>query len=77
MIEPCRKLYLPEKTFRAEGRRKIGMKHLERDGAIVLAVLGKVDGGHAAASELAVDDIRIRKRFAQPFNGEGQVGLPE
>ena len=34
---------------------KLWVHHLERDGAIVLQVVGEVDRGHAAATELALD----------------------
>jgi len=35
------------------------MQHLERDCAIVLAVLGEIDRGHAAATELTLDLVLI------------------
>ena len=33
--------------------------HLERDGAVVLQVLGEEDGRHAAAAELALDGVAV------------------
>ena len=38
------------------------MKHLERDRTLVLHVLGEPDGGHAAASEHALNRVGTAER---------------
>ena len=42
---------------------QLGMEHLERDRPVVLEVAGEVDRGHAAAAELALEQVAA----AQPF----------
>ena len=41
--------------------RGVGVEHLERDGAVVLAVVGEVDRGHPAGAQLALDSIAVRE----------------
>ena len=42
-----------------------GTEHLDRDFAVVLEVLGEVDGGHPARSELAPDRVAAAERRAE------------
>ena len=57
MVEPRRELDLAKKAIGAERGSEIGMKNLERDDAIVLAVLREIDRRHPAAAELAIDRV--------------------
>ena len=57
MIEPGRELDLAQKAIGAERRGELGVKNLEGYDAIVLHVLGEVDGGHPAFAQLSVDRI--------------------
>ena len=50
-------LDLAGEAVRAERGGELGAEHLDRDLAIVLQVLGEVDGGHAALAELALDPV--------------------
>src|SRR6266508_5765196 len=68
MIQPCSELDLPQKPIGAEGRGELGVKHLERNDAVVLDVLREVHGRHAAATELAIHRVRVRKCGAELFS---------
>jgi hypothetical protein len=50
---------LAEKAGGSHRGRNIGTEHLYRDGPIVSSILGDVDGGMTAASDLALDEIAI------------------
>ena len=65
MIESRGELDLPQEALGAEAGREIRMQHLDRDSAIVLAVLGEVHGRHAAAAELAIDRVGLRQCVPQ------------
>jgi hypothetical protein len=71
MVEPRRELYLTKKALGPERCSEIGVKNLERDNSIVLAVLGEVDGSHPSPAKLAINDIRIGQRCAKPFYRKG------
>ena len=43
----------------AEHGGELGLEDLERDLAVVLEVLGEVDGGHAALAQLALDAVAV------------------
>ena len=60
MIEAGGDLDLAEEAVGAERGGELGVEDLERDGAVVLAVVGQVHGGHAAAAELALDVVLVR-----------------
>jgi hypothetical protein len=56
---------LTEEAFLADRRRMLSVKHLHRDAALVLEVLGEVHGCHAAPAELALDTVAVSQRAAQ------------
>ncbi len=56
---------LPQKTPGSQHRRDAGVEHFERDRPIVLYVMGEIDGRHAAAAELAVDQVSIAEDAGQ------------
>ena len=57
MLEPGRDADLAGEAVRAERGGELGTEHLDRDLAVVLEVVGQVDGGHAALAELALDPV--------------------
>ena len=59
MLEPGGGLDLAQEALGAERRGELGVQHLERDGAVVPEVAGEVDGGHAAATELALEAVAV------------------
>ena len=63
-----------EESLRAERGRELGAQDLERDGPIVPEVAGEIDGGHAAASELALDAVAIGQGGREEVGRLGQRG---
>ena len=53
------------------------MEHLERDRAVVPEVAGELDGGHAAAAELALELVSVPQPFAQGGDRVGHDALCE
>ena len=74
MVEPRGELDLAKKPVGAERCGEVGVEDLEGDDAIVLAVLGEVDGRHPAAAELAIDGVGAGERVAQALNWKLQIG---
>ena len=62
MLETGGELDLPLEPVGADGDGELRKQHLQRDGAVVLEVAGEVDGGHPAATELALERIAVRER---------------
>ena len=52
MLKIGRGLDLGKKVIGADDRCEFGTQELERDAAIVLQIVGEVDGGHAAGVEM-------------------------
>lgn len=52
-------LDLAEEALGADHRREFGLQHLDGDLALVLEVLGEVDGGHASLPELTLDAVSV------------------
>ena len=65
---------LLEESLGAERGGELGAQDLERDGPIVPEVVGEIDGGHAAASELALDAIAIGQGGREEVGRLGQRG---
>ena len=66
MVEPSGRADLAQEPFDADGRRELGMEHLEGDRAIEFPVMGEVDRRHPPATERALDRVT-------PFEGCLQV----
>ena len=49
----------PRPPLGAEHGGKLGAQDLEGDLALVLEILGQVDGGHAALAQLALDAVAV------------------
>ena len=75
MLQPGRELDLALESLRAERGRDRGQEHLERDGALVPEVAGEVHRGHAAAAELALDEVAVGQGVAKTELGSRAVGL--
>ncbi len=67
MIEPRSQLDLAQKPLRAQGRSEIRMENLQGHDAVMLYILRKVNGGHSALSELAIDGVVLTKRITYSF----------
>jgi hypothetical protein len=59
VLQPGGDLDFPLEPFGAHGGGEIGPKHLDRDLAMVLEVLGEVDGGRAARAEFALEAVAV------------------
>ena len=55
----------------AEDRGQLGLQHLDGDLAVVLAVVGEVDGRHAALAELTLDLVFVGQGGVQSFEEFG------
>ena len=71
MVESRCNFDLAQETVGAEIRRQIGMKDLDRYRAVVLPILGEVDGGHAASSKLTLDAVAVGKSRLKVIQGIG------
>ncbi len=59
VLELRRGLDLGEEALLAHHGRELGPEHLDRHPAVVLQVIGEVDGGHAALAELPLDAVAV------------------
>jgi len=64
---------LSHEPLGAEYRRGLGMKHLDGDLARVADVALEVDGGHAAATEFAVEGVAVGESAGEAA-GDGSHG---
>jgi hypothetical protein len=62
MLEIRRDADLAQKAIGAEHRAELRIEDLERDAAVVLDVAREIDGGHAAATDLAIESVRVAQR---------------
>ncbi len=69
---------LGEKPLSPDDRCQLGAQDFDGDAAVVPAVVGEINGGHAAGAELAVDAIAIRQLGRQAdqilWGGDGGHG---
>ncbi len=59
MVESRRDLDLAEEPLRPKRRGELGMEDLEHHQAIVLEVLGQVDGRHASTTDFPLNDVAV------------------
>ena len=69
MLQAGGQLDLAKEPLATERLRQIGTQHFDCDFAIVLVVVGEVDRGHPARSELALESIVIGERIGQGGGG--------
>ena len=60
MVQLRRELDLAQEPLGPEVERQRRAEHLEGDRPVVPEVPGEVDGGHAPAPELALDQVALR-----------------
>ena len=65
MLQICRRLDLGQKPLGANRHREFGLEHLDRDLAIVLEVLGEIDGSHATSAKFTLDAVAATQRRAE------------
>src|ERR1051325_9798788 len=68
MVEPGGYSHFTEEPVRDQGG-EFGAENLERDGAVVLQVLGVVDRGHSPLADLPLDRVAISKGRARVRGG--------
>jgi hypothetical protein len=66
---------LAAEALGAEGGGELGAEDLEGDSAVMLQVLGEVDGGHAALPELPLDAVALGEGGLEAGHRVGHVGL--
>ena len=76
MLQPCGSLDLGEKALGAEHGRQLRVEQLDGDFTTVAEVVGEVDGGHAAGTELALDPVAVRQGGSEPGDGVHEVLVP-
>jgi hypothetical protein len=58
---------LAQEPLGADDGGELGAQHLDGDLAVVLEVVGEVDGGHAAGTEFALEPVAVGEGRAQAF----------
>ena len=71
-LQPGGEADLPRKRSAPSDGGELRAQHLERHRAVVAEVVGQVDGGHAAAAELALDPVAVGQSCLQLKRREGQ-----
>ena len=66
MLQAGRDLDLAEKAVAAKGRGQLGLQHLHRNLAAVPEVLRQVDGRHAPATELPLEQVAVTQGLGEP-----------
>jgi hypothetical protein len=61
-------LDLRQEPLGADHRGQLGAEHLDGDLAIVLEVLGEVDGCHPALTELPLDPVAVTERRGEAID---------
>ena len=65
MLQPGGELDLALEALGTERGGELGMEHLEGDRPVVPEITGEIDGGHAAAPELALEAVALSQAFAK------------
>ena len=71
MREPRQDLDLAPEPLGTDCPCEVGVQYFDGDAPSVLQIGREVDGGHAAAAELALDSIAAGKGLAQRFGNDG------
>ena len=74
MLEIGGELDLGQKAVGADHGGQLGPEHLEGHAAVVPDVLGQIDGGHAAGTDLPIQAVAVREGGLEPAEqfGHGQ-----
>jgi hypothetical protein len=70
----CCSLDLAQETLGADHGGQFGAEDLDGDAAVVLQVVGEVDGGHAAGAELALEAVAVGQGVGQAAERIGHGG---
>ena len=65
VLQPGGELDLLFEPLGTEGGGELGVKHLQRDRAVVLEIVGEVHGCHPAAAQLTLDAVAVGERDRQ------------
>jgi hypothetical protein len=65
MLEPRGKVDLPLEALGTERGGELGEKNLEGNRAVMPDVIGEIDDGHAATTELALEGVAVGESVAQ------------
>jgi hypothetical protein len=71
MLQARSDLYLSQEALGTQIGGQVGVKHLDRDGGLVLQVLGAVHGGHPAATDLSLKRVTVGERRAESIQEIG------
>ena len=70
-------LDLAQEPIGADVGGKLRVEHFHRDRPPMLEVLGQMDGGHAAAPDLALELVAASQSFLQAVDQTGHCGSEE
>ena len=76
MLQPGGDLDLLHEPIGAEGGGEVGAQHLDGHLAVMLEILGEIDGGHAAGPEFALDGVAIREGGGEAACGVSGQSVP-
>ena len=76
MAQPGGELNLAEETFAAERFGDVRTENLDRDVPSVLAIVREIHGGHAAATELAIEFVPVGKGAGKSVQVGHATNLP-
>jgi hypothetical protein len=65
MLKACLDLDFAEKALGTECRPYVGAKHLDGNRSVMLLVVGKVDSGHTASTDLLIEVVAGRESGPQ------------
>jgi hypothetical protein len=66
MTQRRRRLDLLHESFGTQHGGQLGLEDLDRNLAVVLEILGEIDRGHAARTELTLDAVPVREGSHEP-----------
>jgi hypothetical protein len=73
MLQRRGELDLLQETLRPDDRRQLRMQHLDRDAPAMTKILGEIDRGHSAGTELAFESVAIDQRGYERGRGSCEV----
>jgi hypothetical protein len=76
VIQPCREGDLTKEPLGAKGGGELGPERFQGNGAVVLEIMGQLDRGHPAPSELAVHAVTLGQGSVQPIELVTHLLLP-
>src|SRR5688572_18907638 len=71
MLQCCRGLDLDHETLCTQHGSQLRLQYLERDLAVVLDILGEIDGGHSPLTELAYNSVSVGNRGGETLESDG------